>query len=91
MIRLINNDKRAHPHGKVYWHFAPPHDAAVDLCVCCDRIHRFYNPELDLAQRREAKLEARSISQFGTADGKVTNGKFDVAASKELELPHDTV
>ena len=63
------------------------------MCTC--RIHKFYDPELDLQQRREAKLEAKSVSLFGTADsklradGKAANGKYDGAALQEVPL--DTV
>ncbi len=63
------------------------------MSVC--RIHKFYDPELDLAQRREAKLEAKSLSMFGpavsklSADGKVAKGKHNGAAPQEVPL--DTV
>lgn len=69
--------------------------AVADAWVCPCRIHRFYNPELDLAQRREAKLEARSISYFGPIDakgsveGNATNSKHSAAASKQV--PTNTV
>ena len=69
--------------------------AIADLPTYFHRIHRFYDPELDLAQRREAKLEAKSISHFGAADGKLGsngkagNGNYSAAAAKEVDS--DTV
>jgi hypothetical protein len=51
------------------------------------RIGQFYNPELDLAQRREAKLEAKSLSVFGSTNGKLAgSGKLEAK-----EVPTDTV
>ena len=55
---------------------------------CC-RIGRFYNPELDLAQRREAKLEAKSLSVFGSTDGAGKQAGNGTHADKEV--PTDTV
>ena len=53
------------------------------------RIGHFYNPELDLAQRREAKLEAKSLSVFGSTNGASKPvGKGKVEAK---EVPVDTV